>query len=162
MVDAVRHQVFISYHHADQTEVDAFVADFDDVIISRVLGVSDSDDFVDSSDPEYVMRRVTIVLIGKCTWARRYVDWEIASTLRNDANNKRSGLIAINLPSMGKTGQLPDRLSDNVDGEKGYARWWVYPTSGSQLRGWVETALEARDSLTPDNTRKLRERSATC
>ncbi|WP_372493341.1 TIR domain-containing protein [Janibacter melonis] len=25
---------------------------------------------------------VTIVLVGSCTWARRYVDWEVYSSLR--------------------------------------------------------------------------------
>ena len=32
---------------------------------------------------------VTIVLIGECTKARKYVDWEIASTLRNDPGLQR-------------------------------------------------------------------------
>jgi hypothetical protein len=172
MADAVRPKVFICYHHADQKEADAFAEDFADVFIARMLGVSDSDDFIDSTDADYVIKRirekyltdstVTIVLIGACTWARRYVDWEIASTLRNDPVNKRSGLLAINLASLGKTGTLPDRLKDNLDGENGYARWWVYPTGSSQLRNWIEIALDARDTKTPDNSRNLRERSATC
>ena len=41
----------------------------------------------------------TVVLIGKCTWARRYADWEIAATLRNNTNDPRGGLIAVQLPS---------------------------------------------------------------
>ena len=43
---------------------------------------------------------VTIVFIGECTKARKYVDWEIASSLRNDPNNGRSGLLGINLKSL--------------------------------------------------------------
>jgi hypothetical protein len=39
-------------------------------------------DIIDIDNTDYVMRRikdstVTIVLIGKCTWARRSIDWEI-------------------------------------------------------------------------------------
>ena len=82
---AVRHKCFISYHQVDEDEVAKFIDDFSDVFIPKVLGVSDTDDFIDSTDTDYVMRRirelyltdstVTIVMIGKCTWARRYVDW---------------------------------------------------------------------------------------
>ena len=89
---------------------------------------------------------VTIVLVGKCTWARRYVDWETYSTLRNDKNNRRSGLMAITLPSAadydGK--KLPPRVDDNVDGDKLYARWWKYPSSATSLRDLIETAFTDR------------------
>jgi hypothetical protein len=58
----------------------------------RTLGLDEfGDDFaehINSGDSDYVMRCIrekkiagtscTVVLIGKCTWARRYVDWEIA------------------------------------------------------------------------------------
>ncbi len=41
----------------------------------------------------------TVVLVGKCTWARRYVDWEIAAGLRNFDDSARGGLIGVQLPS---------------------------------------------------------------
>ncbi len=105
-----KRKVFISYHHDhDQDEVEAFLDEFGDSFIAKVIGVSDDDDFIDSKDSDYIMRRirekyltdstVTIVMIGSCTWSRKYIDWEIASTLRDDTNNKRSGLLAITLPS---------------------------------------------------------------
>lgn len=176
----VRHKCFVSYHHADQDEADQFVEDFEDVFIAKMLGVSDEDsDLVDSDNKNYVMRRirelyltdstVTIVLIGKCTWARRYVDWEIASSLRNDPNNGRSGLIAITLPSVARYSarQLPARLADNVkgnNGDEGYARWWKYPKTTGQLRNYVGTAFNSRPTLASllENGRDLRQRSATC
>ena len=177
---ATRHKCFISYHHDDQSEVDAFLKTFADerhVFIPRALGVM-ANDIIDSDDKDYVMRRirelyltdstVTIVLVGKCTWARRYVDWEIASTLRNDTNNKRSGLLAINLPSMGTEGKLPARLSDNrvsKDGvETGYARYYTYPTRKDTLANWIEDAFDARTSRASlvDNTRELRKNNGSC
>src|SRR5437899_7331471 len=104
MSNLVRRKCFISYHKDDQGEVDDFIETFDaehDVFIYRAIREID-ENIVNSEDPDYVMCRirelylakstVTIVLIGACTWARRYVDWEIASTLRNDVRNKRSGL----------------------------------------------------------------------
>jgi hypothetical protein len=111
---------------------------------------------------------VTIVLVGKCTWARKYVDWEIASTLRNDKNNKRSGLMAINLPSMGKTAKAPDRFNDNWSVEDevqtGYARYYVYPTRKDTLANWIQDAFDARTSRADliDNSRALRERNGSC
>ena len=137
--DPTRRKCFIAHHSVDDEEVADFVESFGDAFIPRVVGVSDEDDYIDSDDTDYVMDRirdkylrdstVTIVMIGGCTWARRFVDWEVYSSLRNDAKNRRSGLMAITLPSMAdSTRHLPARVADNVDGEKGYARWWKYPS----------------------------------
>ena len=172
----VRHKCFISYHQDDEDEVADFIEEFEDVFIPKELGVSDDDDFIDSDDTGYVMRRireiyltdstVTIVMVGKCTWARKYVDWEVASTLRDDPNNKRSGLMAITLPSMSNsTRKLPARVDDNVlgaDSDEGYARWWKYPKTEAGLRDMIQTAFDNRDSRVPDNSRNLRQRNSSC
>ena len=86
---AVKHRCFVSYHKVNSTAVKNFVEEFSDVFTAKTVGVTDEDDFINSEDTEYVMRRireqylsnttVTIVLIGECTKARKYVDWEIAS-----------------------------------------------------------------------------------
>ena len=171
---AVRHKCFISYHQVDEDEVKKFIDDFNDVFISKALGVSDVDDFIDSTDTDYVLRRtrelyltdstVTIVMIGECTWSRRYVDWEVASTLRNDPNNRRGGLMAITLRSVASsaTKQLPPRVADNVDENRGYARWWKYPTSSADLRSRIDIALSSRDTKTPDNSRELYKYNRSC
>lgn len=145
------------------------------MFIPRVIGVSDEDDFIDSEDTDYVMRRVrdkylgdstvTIVMVGQCTWARRYVDWEVYSSLRNAPGRPRNGLMAVTLPSVASdpNRRLPVRVDDNVDGTAGYARWFKYPTSASQLRGNIETVFGYRTSRAHlvDNTRARRMRSAT-
>ncbi|MEY2468267.1 MAG: hypothetical protein QOF21_965 [Actinomycetota bacterium] len=155
-----RRKCFLSYHANDVSEVADFIETFDEVFIPKVIGVNDSDPFVDSENTDYVLDKirekyltgstVTIVLVGKCTWARKYVDWEVYSSLRNDKSNRRNGLIAIELPSRG-TGSLPPRVDDNVIRDKngvdlGYARYYVYPSSDSTLRGWIEDAFTARTS----------------
>lgn len=174
--DFARRKCFISYHHADQGEVEEFIYTFGHVFIPRVLGVSDEDDFIDSTDTDYVMEQireryltdstVTIVLVGRCTWARRYVDWEVFSTLRNSKNDKRSGLMAITLPSVANSPskKLPDRVADNVDSDRLYARWWKYPTSDDQLRAWIEIAFRDRQEKANliVNDRPRRMRNATC
>jgi MTH538 TIR-like domain (DUF1863) len=73
-----------------------------------------AEDIIDSDDTDYVMRRirevylkgstVTLVMLGRCTWARRYVDWEIQASLRQDRGIVPNGLLGIKLPSFQKNG----------------------------------------------------------
>ncbi len=156
-----RHKVFISYHHDDQDEVEDFVRTFADernVFIARALGLDMEQDIIDSDNVDYVMRRirelylkdstVTIVLIGKCTWARRYVDWEIQASLRHGETVTPNGLIGIVLPSAGKKPTPPERLRINLntDEEDGYARWYWYPERKDVLAKWIDDAYNARFS----------------
>lgn len=155
-----RRKVFISYYHGDQEAVNKFVRDFSDVFIAKTVGVKDGDFDFDSNDPSYIMRRirkekledstVTIVLIGSCTHSRRYVDWEVKASLQQ-GDSLPNGLIAINLPYMGTKSGLPDRVDKNVirDENKkdiGYARYYTYPRTESQLYEWIEDAHTARTS----------------
>ncbi len=172
-----RHKCFVSYHGADIDGVTAFVETYNDVFIPRVVGVSDSDHFRDpisSQDEEYIKQQigakylsdstVTIVYVGKCTWSRKYVDWEVSSSLRNDRVNKRNGLMGIT-PVDRSTNALPERLQDNLTNDgSGYARYYYYPTSASDLRSWIQDAFDARTSRSTAvaNSRKLRRHNAPC
>lgn len=151
-----RRKCFITYHHADDQAVASFVKTFDhagDVFIVRRLGEM-PDDIVDSTDTDYVMRRiredyirdstVTLVLAGRCTWARRYVDWEIQASLRQPANALPNGLLGIKLPGFS---QWPERLSKNM-AEGGYAGWIDYPTSLQNLQHAIEWAFGRRTTHT--------------
>lgn len=157
--DATRHKCFVSYHVDDIDEVTSFLDDFGSEFIARSVGVTVEDDFVDSQDDDYIKRRirekyltdstVTIVLLGECTWSRKFVDWEISSSLRNDAANRRSGLLAIPLPSMNNSSRLSDRIKDNwVEGDpdKSYAIYRSYPTSAPTIRNAIQAAFNARES----------------
>jgi hypothetical protein len=172
----VRHKCFISYHGADIDRVTRFVEDFNDVFIPRVVGVSDSDHFKDpisSEDEEYIKNQigskylsdstVTILFVGSCTWSRKYVDWEISSSLRNSPVNKRNGLMAIT-PADRSQNKLPARFKDNWDGDKKYARYYFYPQSEASLRSCIEDAFQARDSRSSliANGRGLRQRDSAC
>ena len=48
---------------------------------------------------------VTIVLVGLETKRRKHVDWEIYSSMIDGKKNKKSGILAVNLPST-NPGQL--------------------------------------------------------
>lgn len=158
-VAAVRHKCFVSYHVADIAGVTDFVERFNEVFIPRVVGVSDSDHFedpVNSQDEDYIKAQigarylsdstVTILYVGACTWSRKYVDWELASSLRNDRVNKRNGLMAIT-PADRSVHPLPDRFADNwAADDSRYARYHFHPRSAADLRTWIEDAFLARTS----------------
>lgn len=114
-------------------------------------------EIVNSNNTDYVMRRirelyiqdstVTLVLIGKCTWARRYVDWEIQASLCHGETIVPKGLLGIVLPSAGSNPTAPQRLDLNLkgtNGDEGYARWYWYPQNEYQLAESIEDAYQAR------------------
>ncbi|QGG41307.1 TIR domain-containing protein [Aeromicrobium yanjiei] len=153
----VRHKVFVSYHAADAIEVLDFIESHTDVFIPRAIGIEeDGSDIINSTDVDYIRQTirakylkdstVTLVAIGKCTWARRFVDWEIYTSLRNPGRN---GLLAVQMPSIsGSNPPIPGRLALNrpTDKEEGYAQYWEYPTSSASLRAHIEAAFRARSS----------------
>ena len=156
---SVRRKCFISYHHADEAAVRQFVDIFDhthDVLIRRRLGES-PDDLIKSTNTDYVMNQVrarflkdstvTIVMMGRCTWARRYVDWEIQGSLRR-GQTAPNGLLGIKLPSFGG---FPPRFNSNLiaagSGQTDcYARWMNYPQSTADLRKAIEAAYSRRST----------------
>ena len=88
---------------------------------------------------------VTIVLMGQCTWARRYVDWEIQSSLRRGDFNIPNGLLGIKLPNFGG---FPQRFSQNLSAnwpeEDCYARHMTYPNLTQHLVDAIEAAYQRR------------------
>lgn len=161
----MRRKCFVSYHHADQGEVSSFVRTFDhdnDTFISRGLGQEMTDEIVNSTDTDYVMRRirerflkdstVTIVMLGRCTWARRYVDWEIQSSLRQGQTVTPNGLLAVKLPSFREGVLFPERLDANLtsaaDSANGmhyrYAAHMEYPQTLTALTNAIEGAHSRR------------------
>ncbi len=176
-VDATRHKCFVSYHADDMSEVETFIDKFGSEFIARSVGVTVEDDFVDSDNEEYIKQRirekyltdstVTILLLGKCTWSRKFVDWEISSSLRNDTNNRRNGLLVYPLPSMNNSARLPDRVRDNwTEGDQAasYARYLPYPTSASVIRSNIDSAFSDRTAKADlvDNSRPLRKLNSSC
>ncbi len=159
----VRRRCFISYRHADQREVDQFIRDFDheaDTFIARGLGNEMRGEVVQSTNTDYVMRRirelylsnstVTLLMLGKCTWARPYVDWELQASLRFGETAVPNGLLGIKLPSYPDQGGLfPKRFNDNLRGEAQadcYARHMKYPATTQSLVNAIEAAFQRRQT----------------
>jgi len=95
-----------------------------------VRGVSADNHFVaDVADRRFVLQEideayfgmstVTIVLVGRNTYRRRYIDWEIATSLDTSNERSRNALVAIWLCSTPGNVLLPNRVDRNIAGAVG-------------------------------------------
>jgi hypothetical protein len=95
----LRRKCFISYYHGDKVWAKDLVMRFGGptgIFIPRVIGLED--DAIRSNRPDYVIETireeyicdsaVSIVLLGRCTHSRRFVDWEIKRSLLRETLNK--------------------------------------------------------------------------
>jgi hypothetical protein len=154
-----KRKVFISYYHrGDQGWFDYLTRLFGDIY--EIFYDQSLDGRVRSDDPEYVNRRIredyivgsslTIVLCGAETWKRKYVDWEIYSTLHHE-----HALLGIALPTAVKGDKgstvVPARLHANV--ESGYAYWMHWTEDPALVQSGVEAAIErSRNARLIDNS----------
>lgn len=170
-----RHKVFVSYHAVDAVEVLEFISANTEVFIPRAIGMEeDGSDIINSTNVAYIRQTirtkflkdstVTLVAIGECTWARKFVDWEIYTSLRSDPNP--NGLLAVQLPSVaGTKPPLPPRLALNVNrNNAAYGDYYVPATSQSILRTWIQNAFDGRTSRRNliNMGGDLRERNSAC
>jgi hypothetical protein len=167
-IPPVKHKVFVSYHHGgDQAYYEAFSSKFHDTY--EVVHDNSLERQVDSDKVDYVMRRIreehiagsscTIVLVGRETPRRKYVDWEIGATLE-----KTHGLVGVYLPNAVRTVEgkiiVPERLHDNV--QSGFAlflSWQQITTSPTQLERYVAEA-KSRDCRLIRNSRERKLRNS--
>lgn len=171
----VRRKVFISHYECDRDAAQKFIDDFSAVFIPRVLGADENYDYMDCTDKDYVLQEirrkyledttVTIVLIGDCTHSRRYVDWEIMSSLAQGSADP-NGLIGIILPYKDGRAFLPTRLAVNWNCHTTncYAQTYIYPESADLLGSWIEDAHQARTNRNHliNNPQKMMQRNSRC
>lgn len=157
------HKSFVSYHHYnDQSKANHLRAIYgsNDTLIDRSL----SDSYDNKTDDEILAlirtnhlkdSTVTIVLIGSDTSKRKWVDWEIYSSLRSYGDRSRNGILGIYLPTAGDT---PARLQDNID--SGYAVTMKWENISTQLSLKIDEAYNNRNNGKQDNTRKRRQHNS--
>ena len=163
-----RHKVFVSYHHendqGDRDQFEKLFADVYNIMDSRSVRIGDIPKGLETDEVARRIRdkylrdsTVTVVLIGKDTWRRKHVDWEIAATVRQTEANPRSGLVGIFLPTHPSHGQndyneyiTPPRLHYNV--ECGFADVYDWSESPSEVAEWIDAAFRRRDEIIPDNS----------
>ena len=167
-----RHNIFLSYYHSqDQRYKERFIQMMGDNIIDKSVNLGD---IIDNNIPtEAVLQRiredyiaqvsVTLVLIGPCTWQRKYVDWEIGASLRDAQTNKRCGLLGILLPEhldfqkpQYAPQLIPPRLADNCWESDTFAHIYDWTLDAEEVRRWIHKAfLRRRKQPDPDNSRNL-------
>lgn len=150
----VKPRVFVSYHHEnDQWDYDKFSRLFSDTY--DMITDTSVDRNIESHDTEYQMRRiredyikgssVTVVLCGKESYKRKFIDWEICATL-----NKEHGLLGIILPDnkAGYDGKysVPGRLHDNI--QSGYAHWFHWTDNPTELVTAIQLARDLSKKTT--------------
>ena len=145
------HRVFISYHHAnDQWYKDTLVKFgkeykiFDDYSVDTG-DISDdltTDQIRETIRDEYLRdSTVTILLVGTETKHRKYVDWELYSSMYDGKINKKSGIIVVQLPSVN-----PSYYTCAHAGEKET----IYPEQKNWTYITERTEFERRYPYLPD------------
>ncbi len=167
-----RHRVFVSYYHAeDQNYRERFellFSDIHDIMVSESVEIGDIDPNLNTETIRQKIRdeylrdsTVTVVLVGEHTWQRKFVDWEIGSSIRQTQYNSRSGLLGIILPTYprppGKPthyypNTIPPRLYDNI--QCGYAKIYDWSDNPDTVQSWIHEAFKRRnENPPPDNSR---------
>ena len=168
-----RHRVFVSYYHNDDQDYrelfEGMFSDYYDIMVSESVKMDDIDDTRLSTDQirqiirdKYLRKStVTVVLVGAHTWQRKFVDWEIGSSLRQTEYNPRSGLLGIILPTYprppGKPKNyynhtIPPRLHDNI--KRCFAKIYGWSEDPHTVQSWIHNAFKRRnENPPPDNSR---------
>lgn len=105
-----KHKVFISYHHANDQDYKDVLLELNneyEIFIDASVDTGDIDDNLDAQTIRQKIRdeylrdsTVTILLVGTGTKNRKYIDWELYSSMYNGLVNKKSGILVINLPTV--------------------------------------------------------------
>ena len=131
------HKVFISYHHANDQDYKEQLLLLNrqyDIFLDQSVDTGDIDDNLSNERIRELIRdqylrdsSVTILLVGTETKSRKHIDWEIYSSMYDGQINKKSGILVVNLPTVGC-----DIVTANHEGEKER----VYPKGIN----WIETS----------------------
>jgi len=162
------HKVFVSYHHAndqwDRERFEGLFSDYFGIMITRSVQIGDINPLLSTDTIRQKIRdeylrdsTVTVVLIGKETWKRKHVDWEIGSSIRQTIRSSRSGLLGIFLPDHPDFDRdkyypyiIPPRLHYNVD--CGYAAVYDWSNDPATVGAWIQAAFDRRFNKDPDNS----------
>lgn len=166
-----RHNVFISYHNANdrhyRDEFERLFSQTYQLMISKSVQDGDIPENENADNVQRIIRdkylrdsTVTVVLIGTETWKRKHVDWEIASSIRETKHSSRSGLIGLKLPTRNDFKQgyyrketMPPRLYDNQ--KCGFAKIYDWNKDPEFIHKIIHEAFLRRNTILPVNSRPL-------
>ena len=166
-----RHKVFVSYHHAnDQYYKERFETLFVGIYDTMVSKSVEEGDIDLNLKTETIRQKIrdeylqdstgTVVLVGRETWKRKHVDWEIGASIRQTQYNLLSGLLGIVLPSYRSPNEdmskynpytIPPRLYDNI--VCGFAKIYNWNEDPFVVQSWIHDAFIQRNKVLPNNSR---------
>jgi hypothetical protein len=156
---------FVSYHHKRDQD---YIKDLRVVISSMKVADYSLKKDIGHLTEETIYKKVrgkmrtcsvTVVLVGSRTGHRKWIDWEIWSSLRaythptdRTKSFKPNGLLVIYLPTASHS--IPDRLQDNID--SGYAVSMKWENLERDFESKVNYAYWNREKVAYkiDNTRE--------
>jgi len=166
MVD--RHKVFVSYHHVDESYRRMFEKIMGDDIVNCSVDLGDINPDINAEEIYRQIRgyikdaSVIVVLIGKDTWQRKFVDWEIYSALRQTQSNPRCGILGIFLPTYKlnidntyNPHTIPPRLYSNVSGNHKFGELMTWTNNSVGIKEKIDIAFKKRNESNPDLSEKL-------
>ena len=163
-----KHKVFVCFHHENDEEYrNKFERIFSNIYISKSVDLGDINPNLNTETVRRKIREdylrdtsVTVVLIGKETWKRKHVDWEISASIRKTKMSPRSGLLGIILPTHPNYKEetynqyiIPPRLYDNIKCK--YAKIYNWSNNADTVQNLIHQAFLRRDTINPNNTRLL-------
>lgn len=97
-----RHRVFVSYYHTEDQDYrnlfEGLFSEIHNIMVSESVEISDIDPYLKTDTIRQKIRdeylrdsTVTVVLVGKRTWQRKFVDWEIGSSIRHTKKKQTFG-----------------------------------------------------------------------
>ena len=167
----IRHNIFVSYYHAEDQDYrerfEGLFSGIHDIMVSKSVEMGAIDPNLPTERVRQIIRdkylrdsTVTVVLVGAHTWQRKYVDWEIGSSIRKTKNNTRSGLLGILLPTYPRPPDnpnnyyihsVPPRLYKNI--ECGFAKIYNWSDNPDEVHEWIHEAFKRRnENPPPDNS----------
>jgi hypothetical protein len=156
--------IFVSYaHRLDQNEADNFRDRFgsermvfsdrslENIDIGHLSDETIKDNYI---RPKIADSSVTIILIGKETGGRWWIDWEIYYSLFKRTGKDRNGLLGIYLPN--KQHWIPARLQKNLH----MGMIIEMPRDRRTLENAIEEVYLKRYQQSPDFSDSLRQRNS--
>ena len=179
MPQSEKKRIFISYHEKDESYKKKFLKMMKQYVkyksIPRTIGgdkkIKTEEIYRQIREKQIRDAVVTVVLIGPCTWQRKFVDWEIGASLNHTKSNPRCGLLGILLPnhpdykkknSKWNCRLIPPRLADNYVEEFPYVKIYKWPDQSRSydVYRWIQKASKRTDNKC-NNTRRLFAKSRT-
>lgn len=148
----MREKIYLSYEYKDEKYASVLknVLNEKFEIVNLQSEIQSSESIKKNIKETIKSSSIVIVLIGKSTYTRKFVDQEIFQALANNI-----GIIGIKIPNIEATDEIivPARLADNVDSE--YCLIYDWSLDIKEISTWIKIAIKNAKEISSNNIRPL-------